>query len=220
MHATVVCISRTLGAGGTEVGRLVAEQLGFRFLDEEIITLASEKAHVDPRALAAVEQREGLISRILDAIADLAARRQASPLGLTADHARAVATPKAPAVEEGRRLIREVIAEVGKQGNAVIVAHAASMSLAGMKGLLRVLITAPEAVRARRLELEVRIVSEQEALKTVQESDRARLHYLRDFYGLAEEAPTLYDLVINTETMTYESAAAVIASGARGAAGS
>jgi hypothetical protein len=30
----VICISRTLGAGGEEVGWLVAERLGFAYVDE------------------------------------------------------------------------------------------------------------------------------------------------------------------------------------------
>lgn len=219
MPAKVVCISRTLAAGGAEVGRLVAQQLGFRYLDDEIIKLASEKAHVDHASLEAVEHRPRLISRILDIVADFATPNPVSTLGLGREVADLAVTPEAvPAREEGRRLIREVIGELGRQGSAVIVAHAASIPLAGLDGLLRVLITAPEALRARRLELEVRIVSEAESLKTIRDSDRARLHYLRDFYGISEETPMLYDLVINTEALTYDAAAAIVVNAARGIA--
>lgn len=216
MSAKVVCISRTLAAGGTEIGRLVAERLRYRYLDDEIIELASQKANVAPASLAAVEHRASLVSRILDAIGDFATPAPVFGLGLNPE-AMEVVLPAEPllARDEGRRLIREVISELGKQGNAVIVAHAASIPLAGTDALLRVLITAPETVRARRLELEARIVSESEALKTIRESDRARHHYLRDFYGIAEELPTHYDLVINTEHLSYDQAAELIVSTAR-----
>jgi hypothetical protein len=37
------------GAEGERIGSLVAERLGFRYVDEEIITRAAEKQGVDPR---------------------------------------------------------------------------------------------------------------------------------------------------------------------------
>ena len=45
----VVAISRAAGAEGERIGALVAERLGFRYVDEEIITLAAEKQGVDRR---------------------------------------------------------------------------------------------------------------------------------------------------------------------------
>ena len=39
MHVRVVCISRAMGAGGETIGQLVAQHLGFRYVDEHIITL-------------------------------------------------------------------------------------------------------------------------------------------------------------------------------------
>ena len=50
MPARVVCISRTLAAGGEEIGQAVAERLGYRVIDAEIIQRAAEKAEVDPQA--------------------------------------------------------------------------------------------------------------------------------------------------------------------------
>jgi hypothetical protein len=44
MACRVICISRSLGAGGEEIGRTVAKELGLRYADEEIITTAAEKA--------------------------------------------------------------------------------------------------------------------------------------------------------------------------------
>src|SRR5207249_3119088 len=48
-----------------------------------------------------------------------------------------------------RRLIQEVIREVAAQGNVVILAHGASILLAGTPGLLRVLVPASPATRVR-----------------------------------------------------------------------
>ena len=56
MAAKVVCISRTLAAGGEEIGQALAERLGWRVIDAEIIQRAAEKAGLDPGKVARTEQ--------------------------------------------------------------------------------------------------------------------------------------------------------------------
>jgi len=52
MAASVVCISRSLGAGGEQIGQLVAERLGFRYVDEEIVARAAESEGLDAKDVA------------------------------------------------------------------------------------------------------------------------------------------------------------------------
>jgi uncharacterized phage protein gp47/JayE len=59
MTTSVVCISRTLAAGGEEVGKLVADQLGFQYADEEILDRAAERAGVTRDAVAKAERPPG-----------------------------------------------------------------------------------------------------------------------------------------------------------------
>ena len=42
MPRSVICISRAAGAGGEEVAQIVAKELGFRYVDEEIVRRAAE----------------------------------------------------------------------------------------------------------------------------------------------------------------------------------
>jgi hypothetical protein len=60
--ARIVCISRTLAAGREEVGRLVANGLGFRLLDEQIVARAAKKAGLDPEQVADAERRKSFSS--------------------------------------------------------------------------------------------------------------------------------------------------------------
>ena len=69
MAVRVVCISRTLAAGGEEIGQGVAERLGYRVIDAEIIQRAAEKADVQPERVARTEQRQSLIRRLISSIA-------------------------------------------------------------------------------------------------------------------------------------------------------
>jgi cytidylate kinase len=44
----------------------------------------------------------------------------------------------------------------------------------------------------------------------VKDSDAGRRDYLRRFYGIDEELPTHYDLVVNTDVLTVEQAADLV----------
>lgn len=197
MPASTVCISRTLAAGGEEVGQAVAERLGWRVIDAEIIQRAAEKAEIDPTKVAQTEQKQSLIRRLISAIAF------AEPPGDIAPQYYAVYPEAAFAVgqtleERLRGLIREVIEEVATEGKAVIVAHAASMALSGREGVLKVLVTASPEERVERL-IWANGLERGAAEAAVRDSDRERSDYFRRFYNLDQELPTHYDLVINTD---------------------
>lgn len=68
MEARVVSISRTLAAGGEEVGRLVADGLDFRYVDDEVIIRAAGEAGVSPATIAQVEHSRSLSERIAEAM--------------------------------------------------------------------------------------------------------------------------------------------------------
>ena len=106
-------------------------------------------------------------------------------------------------------MIRATIEEAAAQGDVVIVAHAASYALAGRDGVLRVLLIASEAARAGRLGGDL-----DEARKEIERSDKSRADYLKRFYDVDEEEATHYDLVVNTDLLSAEQAAAVVAAAA------
>ncbi len=54
------------------------------------------------------------------------------------------------------------------------------------------------------------------ARKQVEESDAQRRDYLQRFYDVRQESPSHYDLIVNTDMIMPDSAAALIATAARG----
>jgi cytidylate kinase len=213
MAFSVVCISRTLAAGGEAVGRAVAQRLGYRFVDEEIIGKAAQKAQVDPAVVAAAEHKQPLLKRLIDSLGMV--QGMPDPLTLSMGVPLEVyyqpnLSPAPTLPDDLRGLIRDTIAEVAGEGNAVIVAHAASMALAGAPGVLRVLVTASPQTRARRLVESAQAANEKDAAAMVAASDRERGEYFRRFYSIKEETPTHYDLVINTDVLAPEQAVSMI----------
>src|SRR5438876_6415439 len=202
MAKRVICISRARGALGEQVGQAVAKRLGLRLVDEEIVAEAAAQENVDPDLVADAEQRKSLVHRLL--------------MGLAASGAEAYVAPVQSEIlerERYRELIREAIVQTAAEGDVVIVAHAASYPLAGRAGVLRVLVTGSPQIRARRLADEEGVDAE-EGEKIRKRSDGNRADYLRRFYDVDEELPTHYDLVVNTDELTPEQAAAIVAEAA------
>ena len=48
------------------------------------------------------------------------------------------------------------------------------------------------------------------AARAVKDSDAGRRDYLKRFYEIDEELPTHYDLVVNTDVLTFERAADLV----------
>ena len=213
MAAQVVCISKTDFARGEAIGDLVAERLDFRYVDEQVIERAARLAQVDPARVAAVEQRQSLLRGLMDKLA--AARDLIRPATLapvfagSSERDRSRATP-----EDLRLLIRAAIQEIASAGRAVIVAHAASMTLATRTDIVRVLVTASSETRAQRHAAEQGITPEA-AATAIANADRNRQDYFRRFYDIAQELSTHYDLVVNTDVFAPEQAAEVIVCAAR-----
>jgi cytidylate kinase len=194
----VVCISRAAAAGGEDIGRAVAARQGLQYVDDEVIRLAAERAGIDAAVIAEAETPKSLVMRLIDAI---------DALGNTVTQPGAWLTR--PSQKALRALIRDTVHLVADRGRVVIVAHAASMALGPRPGVLRVLVTGTPESRVERL-VQSGLLKEQDAAATIQESDRSREQYLETFYGVREETPTHYDLVINTDRLGIDQAVNVV----------
>ncbi len=184
MSVTVICLSHADGALGREVGQCVADALGFRYADEEIVMAAAREKGLYPESVALAETRG--VGRSLEV--DFGRHERTETL---------------------RDLIRGAVGATAAEGSVVIVAHAASYALAGRNDVLRVLVTASPDTRAARLAAAGGL-NARGADKELAESDKGRAAYLQRFYGVNNELPSDYDLVLNTDRLLPAAAAAVI----------
>jgi uncharacterized protein len=208
MAYRTVCISRDVGAGGEQVGRAVAGSLGYRYVDEDIVRTAAERAGVDVEDITSAEQRRTLAGRLLDLVAQAGAPEAYAYAAPDIDAYRL-----AGANDGMMAVIQEAVRETADAGDAVIVAHAASHVLAGRPDVLRVLVTGSEQTRQARLAEEL---GDDKARATLREAEKARADYLRRFHDVKQELPTHYDLVVNTDQLGVDGAAAVVTGAARG----
>ncbi len=202
MARSVVCVSHTTGSGGDEVGKQVAEELGYLYVEEEIIAGAAAEGGVDPREVADEERRKSFATRMLEAFATGGGDTFTTHGGVRV-------TPEQLRSTEIRALIRETIVQTAARGNVVILSHAASYAVDRGPQTLRVLVTASPAVRIRRVAA-AEGVDEAQAARLVKDSDAGRSDYLDRFYSVAREEPTDYDLVLNTDTLSTEQVVGIV----------
>ncbi|GAC1484545.1 MAG: hypothetical protein NVS1B9_01220 [Solirubrobacteraceae bacterium] len=205
MSYRAVCISATDGSAGEEVGRLVAAELGFRIVNEEVIARAAKRAGVQPGEIAEVERRKSFIRRMMEDLAP-----EFAGAGIAVGGGMVPAGEMTRWTDDLRAFVRTAIEDVAAEGEVVIVAHAASFALAGDIGALRVLVTASAGTRKQRLAQE-RGCDEEEASRQIKSGDTNRRDYLKRFYEVPAELPTHYDLVVNTDHLSAQVAAEVIA---------
>jgi cytidylate kinase len=204
----VVAISPTDGSAGEALGPIVAHELGFRLINEQVVARVAWEAGVNPEVVADVERRKSVLARVLGGLGDVA---PAATAGLSGFPLVGDPTPSRDAL---RGLIRSVLWESAEAGDAVIVAHAASLALATRADVLRVFVTASAETRARRL-AEAQKLDDAEAEKLVARGDANRADYLKRFYNISAELPTHYDIVVNTDRVAPADAAALILTAAR-----
>jgi cytidylate kinase len=77
MGYRAVALSQVYGSGAESIGRDVAQQLGFGYLNEAIVAQVASGRGVDPAVVSEAEQRKSFFSRL----AEMAAR--AAALGLS-----------------------------------------------------------------------------------------------------------------------------------------
>lgn len=206
MTAQAVTIAITDGVPADRIGREAATRLSFRYVNDEIITTAARLARVTPEAIADVERSPSLVEQILAALA----RYPTEDTGMAAELL-PLMVDQSP---QYREVIRRVLWETGKAGQVVIGAHGASIHLATMPNVLRVLITGSPEARAAWLAT-TKGIAEAEARKRIDQGDRNRAAYLKRFYGVSKELPTHYDLVLSMVALPVEAAVNAIAGAAQ-----
>lgn len=196
----VICVSHLTGAEGEAVARGVAERLGFRYLDEEIIEAAAESVELDPSVVGEVERRKSLMTRITESM-----RRQSMPSrpDASAQRSGVTALREMPTDQDLMTLISDAIRDAAQEGDIVIASHAASMALADRKDVFRVLVTASQKTRVGRI-AGARNLDARQAEKLLAEEDAGRAHYLKRFHNIELELPIHYDLTLNTDDLAPE----------------
>jgi cytidylate kinase len=199
---TVVTLSATYGAGGSQVGPMLAERLGVAFLDRAIPTAVAERLSVPLEEALAHDESLG------DAIG-----RLSSSFALLPELAGAMVHADLLAEEDYRRETERAIREHAAAG-AVVLGRAGQLVLREEPGALHVRLDGPPERRLRQAML-LEGVDEETAKRHLRETDRARQAYVQHFYGADPQDCRLYHLMLDSTQLPLETCVELIAHAAR-----
>ena len=200
-HKLIVTIDREVGSGGHEVARRLADRLGLRLYDEEIISKAAEKTGYLEDYIKNNEEKapDFSIPGIFSAVDTF----QASPF--------------AKVQEEEFNIIREIAAE----GSCVIVGRAADYILSNERHV-SIFLFAPIEDRVKRklalarMDPEADVPGEAAMEKEIRAIDKQRRRYYEFYTDNKWGGREAYDLLINTGRSGVNGAVDIIEAYIRG----
>ncbi len=226
----VITISRQLGSRGSYMGTEVAQRLGYRYLDREILhRAAADAGYPDERmveALAEHERSRSFIFKILETLGRMSpvpmlpsatmreGQAYAEVMGSLIDERLIAEQERTAAAEKYAELIRRVIESYAEVGNVVIAGRGGQAILRHRRNALHVRVYGSPEARARAL-MAAEGISWEEAEGAIQQSDRSRARFLQRQFGVAWDDPSLYHLSINSDAVSVPLGAHLICEAAR-----
>ncbi len=189
MDYRVLTVNREFGSGGGRIAQTIAEWLGWKLLDRDIIDAIAYAAHVESKVVRHYDEH---VDSWLKRINQQAMRSAALAAGLELGE-----NPVFDA-EETVKVSRKIIEEAYSEGSCVIVGRGSQCILQHKPDVYHVFVYAPYLDRLARLRgrLEKGVHAEQR----IRVVDEERAKYLQQYYGKCWNNPHLYDLMISSRT--------------------
>jgi cytidylate kinase len=195
----VLTVNREFGSGGGRIARTIAEWLGWKLLDKDIIDAIAYAAHVDTKVVRHYDEH---VDSWLRRINQQAMRSAALAAGLE------LGENSVFDAAEMVKISRKILEEAHTEGNCVIVGRGSQCVLQHQPDVYHVFVYAPykERVARLRLRLEKDVFPEQR----MRQVDEERAKYLQQYFGKHWTNPHLYNLMISSKTDEDATARAIL----------
>lgn len=192
---TVIVIGRQFGSGGRKLGHILAERLGLRYYDKELMVEASVELGFSKDIFAnADERRPSAFKSMLQAAYGLTTTSYSSPMSWEAIY----------------RAQSEVIRKLAQRSGCVIVGRTADYVLRDNPRLISIFLHAEPESRARAIIARGDARSMDEAIDMAHAADRRRESYYNYFTGRRWGYCDNYHLSLDTSHLSAEQGADVV----------
>lgn len=195
----IITIERQYGSGGRIVGKMLSEELGIPYYDEEILKMTSEQSAIGEQYFRLADEKAGnkLLYKI---VGGLKSGLDTPKIG-----------EKMTSPDNLFRFQSEVIRKLAESESCIFIGRCADFVLegAGVENVIRLFVYADTATKINRV-MEVDDVDTKEALKRVQKINKERGEYRKYYTGENWEDANNYDLTINASKISYEQMASLI----------
>ena len=194
----IITISREFGSGGRSIGKRVAELLGYKFYDSEIVGKVAERSGFAPEFIEESGEYASAKSSLLFAIASAG---QYGSSGLSMHDKLYIEQTK-------------IIEELADEGSCVIVGRCADYILRSRKDCLHVFIHADMESRAKHI-VERYGDREKSPEKRLTEKDQKRKVYYKNYTGRNWGQAQNYHLCLNSGTLGEDACVQIIVAAAK-----
>lgn len=173
----IICVSRQIGAGETTIAPAVAQALGWKCFDHQMLDREVAETGINlPKITHFDEHAPGLIE----------------------------AWSHPHEAERYFDALKHVIEEYADEGNAILVGRGAGFILRG-RDILHVRLIADMPFRLKRV-MEIRWAAEHHAREIIKQNDHDRGAFHRKFFHLDWNDTLLYDFVVATSHVGVQGA--------------
>jgi cytidylate kinase len=196
----LITISREFGSGGSELGQALGARLGWPVLDHDLVHRVAERLHLGDEVVKAFDERPPqMMARLATALlfGTPDCPIPSEPTGMPDADTIAAAT-------------RRAIMDASRDPPVIIVGHGGQALLRGRPGTLHLRLVAPLESRVRRIVARSGI-DPRRAADDARRMDECRRAYVRRHHQCDLRDVQLYDLVINTGSVSIEEASELVA---------
>ncbi len=182
----IITVSREYGSGGRYVAKILAEKLGIKFYDKEIITKLAKETGLSEEYIEENEQkRTALASLETDQVTGLSTRDELF-------------------IKES-----ELIKKLAKKDSCVIVGRCADFIMKDNKNAVKVFIYSNMEDKIKRVN-KFYGVDKEKAEKEIKNTDKQRANHYKHYTDREWKEYSNYDICINSDTLGVEKSADVI----------
>ena len=202
MSYKVITISREFGSGGRTIAKAVAEKLGYRFFDSELVERIAGESGYAPEF---IEKRGEDATTTNSFLFNLA---RSGSIGGAGYEGGVAISDKLYVIQHN------IIKRLPEEGPCVIVGRCSDYILKDRCDALHVFIHADTAFKAERI---VSLYGERGDVpeKRLEEKDKKRKVYYKNYTGLIRGLSQNYDLSLNSAKLGVDTCAELIAQLAR-----
>jgi cytidylate kinase len=177
---SVITISKQLGSQGMEIAQAVAGRVSYEYVDKEKIGIALADSGLPKVEIEKLDEKKPSFW---------------DSWSIDRNHF--------------FHHLQMILCRFAQKNNVVIVGRGGQVLLKDLPGVLHVRVIAPFDIRIRRV-MNEQGINEKQAFRLLRHSDEDSAGFIQTFFKVDWKDPRLYDLVINTQKLSVDSAVMMI----------
>ena len=182
----IITIGREFGSGGKYIGERLAEELGMKLYDEELIERVSKEKNIDVNLLNQNDEKHKQSFWYTLAMSSMSMYDSVNSL------------TELPADDKYFIEISKVIEEIAEEGNSVIIGRCSNIILKNRKDVVNVFVYSSDEKFKIARKVEFAGLDEKKALKLMHKKDKERAAYYNYYTNKTWGGKESYDLLIDS----------------------